>query len=347
MRKAPRAMGKAAVAAGSAVLLFSSLSGTSSAGAPVRPADEPICTAVGGALAPVGQICTSVVGALPLPDVPVALPTTDAAASGSALPALPGLADLGSILPTGDAGGLPGLGGLLPAAAPAPGVGGGSAAPALPVAPALPGLTALPAAIATVITNGDPIIGTLHDSLPTDALPLGTLPVGTVVGALTPVTGALDTVGGIVTTSLPITKPIIDPVLATVNALPGQVAGLLNTLVNGQPVRVPTAAPVPSAATLPAAVASSAVAPKIENATGLDRPADNVAAALAAAPAGAAAPAAAQAPKAAASPASGGGESLPITGIGVTVIGLAGAAALGWGAFARSIAARKRVAAGS
>jgi len=43
-------------------------------------------------------------------------------------------------------------------------------------------------------------------------------------------------------------------------------------------------------------------------------------------------------------PSSSGGESLPITGIGIAGVGLAAAIALSWGALARSIAARRRLA---
>ena len=350
MCNAPRTMLKAAVAAGSAVLIFNSFGGTSFAAGPPRIAEQPVCTAVGGALASAGEICASVIDASLPPDSPAAAPAT-----GSALPVLPDLGSpaaagaepgLGGLLPTG--GGQSGLGGLVPVA-PTPPATGGAAASAAPVTQPAPGHDAVPASVATVVGIVDPIIGTLHDSLPGDAAPLDAPSVATVTSAaipvLTPVLGAANSVGGFAGNALPVVKPIIGPVLATVTALPGQVTGLLNTLVTGTrtapvsataPAAPSSLAPsAPVAAFAPTVVAASAVAPRIETVPGVvDRPVAEVG------PKSAVEPARAATPRAVASPSSGG-ESLPITGIGATGIGLAAAAALGWGAFARSLAARR------
>lgn len=336
MRNAPRTIGKAAVAAGSAALLFGSFGATSFGAGPNRPADSPVCGALGGVAAPVGQICTTAVDALPLPAVPVDLPT---GGTGSALPALP---DLGSIPPTGGAAGLPDLGGLLPTSGlPDPGgllptaglpglpTGGDSAPlPGLPATPGLPGVDPAPGGVATVVGVVDPLVGSLPTgSLPPDALPIGAAP-GAVAPVVGPALGAVNTFGGIAGTALPVTKPIVNPLLTTVNAAPGQVSGLLNTALGGSPV-----------ATIPALAgfSLSPAAPTVETGRALARP-----------PAEASAELPVNLPitgvsRAAASSASGGGESLPITGIGVAGLGLAGAAALGWGAFARSISARRKL----
>src|SRR5436190_20868322 len=92
MRIASRSLGKAAVAAGSAVLLLGAYGDTTSA-APATPADLLPCDALGDALPPVGQICSTVDSALPslpvpVPDVP-SLPLPDL--PSLPLPALPSL----------------------------------------------------------------------------------------------------------------------------------------------------------------------------------------------------------------------------------------------------------------
>ncbi|MCU1392264.1 MAG: hypothetical protein JWM34_692 [Ilumatobacteraceae bacterium] len=379
MRYTPRqssksaAAGKAAIAAASAALMFAAFGGTSFAAAPSRPADSPVCGVVGGVVATVGQVCTSVVDALPVPDLGSG---ASGGSTNSALPALPGLPDLGSVLPalpSGDASGgssalpgLPDLGSVLPAltgvlptgalptgALPtgaAPSTAAPAATPTVPGLPtgalptgALPSLAAVPAAVATLFNTVDPIIGTLHDSLPdqvTSALPVDTL-TGALSPVVTPVLGAVNSVGKVVTTALPITGPIVNPVLDTLNALPGQLNTALGTLANGQQPATTTPAVVPvSVPALPLVAtgdpSSAAVAPEPEVNPDRSPAAQDVAQEPAVQPA--ATPTAAVAPKS-----GSGGDSLPVTGIGFAGVGLAGAIALSWGSFARSLAARRKV----
>ena len=163
MRIAPRSLGKAAVAAGSAVLLLGIYGDTTSA-ASAKPADLLPCDSLGDVLPPVGQICSTVDSALP--SLPVPTPE---------VPSLP-LPELPSLplpeLPVPGVGDLP-----LPAAAE-------SAAPAAADSPAVPGLPTLPVpvpelpslgvietVVPTVIGAIEPVVNGVQSALPAGALP--------------------------------------------------------------------------------------------------------------------------------------------------------------------------------
>src|SRR4051794_29778926 len=73
MRIAPRSLGKAAVAAGSAVLLLGVYGDPTSAAANI-PTDLLPCDTLGNVLPPVGQICSTVDDAVSALPIPVAVP---------------------------------------------------------------------------------------------------------------------------------------------------------------------------------------------------------------------------------------------------------------------------------
>jgi hypothetical protein len=288
-----------------------------------------------------------------LPDVGEITGTITSVLSTGGLPSIvPDLGTITSVLPTGGSG-LPDLGtiinGVLPdAGLPLP--AGGASTGSLPI-PNLPSAAPVQTIVPTVINAVTPILSTVQSALPTGALPTGDLPLGSVVDqgrglaapALAPIIGVIDQLGQTVDSLVPQAAPVVDPLLGTVTALPDQVAGLLSTVLTNPQAPAPVVqVPTPSVGVSAEVTTPQAgVGLQVEsNQPRAAQAAQNVTPAGAAAPAGAAdaAPAAAKNGRAA----SAGGDSLPITGIGIAGVGLAGAIALSWGVLARTLAARRR-----